>query len=140
MLCLSRIILLVAVASSAVDAHAQSVAECRRVEDSVKRLSCYDSIIDPPQSAAKQDVTASFTGYGTSSTRPFTVNGPWTMHWSVDGGSMSIVLLSASGKIVDYYGTGDSAATGSAHLMKGGTFTLETITNGRWKIKVESAP
>lgn len=139
----SRILLIVGVASFAANARAQSGAECRSIEDNVKRLFCYDNLVDGARPAAKHvtgNIIASFAGYRTSSTRPFTVSGPWKMHWSVDDGSISIVLLSAAGKIVDYYGIADRATTGSAYLAKGGTFSLEAITNGRWEIQVMSTP
>ena len=140
--CLSRIFLAIVVNLFAADVHAQSIAECRGIEDDFKRLACYD-LQKGLQSATKQppgNIVASFAGYRTGSTRTFAVRGSWKIHWSIDDGWISIILLNSNGKAVDYFGNGDRVLTGNVDSAKEGTFSLDIITNGRWQIEITRVP
>jgi hypothetical protein len=89
--------------------------------------------VQPPRGGSR------FSGNGTSTTRPFTVDGPWEARWSVVGSDGLIFQLSAEttdGAASGIIGSQTGDGEGRTYVRRGGTFMLGVIANGNWTIDV----
>ncbi len=89
------------------------------------------------------NVIASFSGTGTRSTRPFTVNGPWEIQWNAYPAAFGVVAFSmelydADGNFVDGIANQAEVGPGSSYQPKAGTYYLKISAMGRWAVRIVS--
>jgi hypothetical protein len=94
---------------------------------------------------AGEPIIAEWTGEGRTTTRPFHVDGPWELQWTLtDIPSMPgtaifhTYLQKAGGAAGDFSVIGNSnmPGTGSSYVDKGGDYYLQVNAIGRWHIQV----
>jgi hypothetical protein len=138
-------LLLVGVCVPDLSASAQDVdpagqmATCRQQSDSLDRLRCYDAIALPiPKTAANSTVLYTFSGNGTTTTRPFQVGGPWELQWDTSG-PIAVTISNTNGNPVG--GGSSDAGKGQTYVRKGGTYSVEVMAlMGRWTMRVIAVP
>ena len=111
----------------------------KRIEELEQRVAALEeklvALEKSPQQSITGDVVVIFEGEGMVNAVPFTVDGPWVVEWTVQGGNeFSAFVSTQQGSIA---GVIHGAASGSSFYPNGGTyfFTVSTI-GSRWKIVV----
>lgn len=84
-----------------------------------------------------QKVVKTFSGNGTSTTRPFTVKDGWEIQWNLKNGLLLQILVEQEGKkAFDLASNQGKVGKGSAYRPKGGTYYLSINAAGDWEIKI----
>ena len=97
---------------------------------------------DSSDEASSSEVTekeisvVTFSGSGTTKTRPFTVNGPWEIQWSFSGSFFAVTIYNADGSVFDIGGSQEGSGKGSSYQPKKGNYYLKIMTAGIWELKV----
>lgn len=88
---------------------------------------------EPPEPKSWQ-AAANFAGDGPSTTRPFSVEAPWRLHWESAAGAPRVKLhvLDAHGQTVRTLTSGSEAVLGAS-----GTFRLRVEAVQGWRVAVE---
>jgi hypothetical protein len=103
---------------------------------SVRIVQVESNKLDGGQSDAANFDGASYSGSGAQNTRPFTVDGPWEVHWNAAAGIFQIYLYNLRGELIDVAANQMGSGAGSSFQPKGGTYYLQVNATGNWKIKI----
>lgn len=122
----------------------QELSEIASIENDIQRLEAYDQFVAELDIDSGQEVTpdstnniiAQYSGSGTQSTRPFTVNSPWEIQWSASGEIFQIYLYDNNGNLINVAANQMGAGSGSFYSPKTGSFYLEVNAMGSWEIEV----
>lgn len=71
------------------------IVGCFNTKNDQERLNCYDAAIqtEVQKYQLKQDVTRQeWSGNGMTTTRPFTMRGPWEFQWDAQGGLFQVMM------------------------------------------------
>jgi hypothetical protein len=117
----------------------QQIADAQRMarECQQRNFKDCDSIQTGSDTAANAPPRAnelSWSGSNTSNTRPFSVDGPWELHWSATGSFFSIFIRSESGDVVGVGANQAGSGDGSSFQPKGGRYFLAVSAIGQWRI------
>ncbi|BFU90112.1 MAG: hypothetical protein NTAFB01_12990 [Nitrospira sp.] len=84
--------------------------------------------------AAVEQVVQQFSANGSRTTRPFTVKDGWEVRWTSEK-SIGLFAVNEQGETIAEIGSAD-AGPGSTYQAKGGTFSIQIISGGKWTITV----
>ncbi|MCS6302323.1 MAG: hypothetical protein H8K07_01455 [Nitrospira sp.] len=88
--------------------------------------------------AADEQVVQQFSANGSRTTRPFTVQDGWEVRWTAEK-SIGLFAVNGKGEAVAEIGS-SSAGMGSSYQAKGGTFSIQIMSAGKWTIAVVQLP
>jgi len=91
---------------------------------------------EPEEPPSPTNVVASFSGSGIQSTRPFRVDGPWTIRWKASGDIFQLFLNTATGELVDIAANDTCPCNGRSFQPQGGRYFLEVNAIGSWEIEI----
>lgn len=77
-----------------------------------------------------------FQGNDDVTTRPFKVHGGWVIQWESEGKSIGIFVHDSKGELLNIATTQYNPGKGETYQVKGGTYVLEIVGSGKWKIKI----
>lgn len=98
-------------------------------------MACYDAIPLPDKVLASAVAgSQDWTGSGATTTRPFTMPGPWEVQWNSRGDIFQIYLKQADGGLSDILANQMGPGSGQAYVPRGGTFLMTVNTVGRWTL------
>lgn len=100
--------------------------------------------------AMADSLVREFSGSGTSTTRPFKVEGPWEIQWDLDCAAplkigndsanlcmFMIFVYTSDGGFVAIDGAQDTSGRGASYKPDAGTYYLDvTSAQAKWEIKV----
>lgn len=92
--------------------------------------------------AAEEQIIQQFTGNGTRSTRPFTVQDRWELRWDARGTSLQIYEVKPDGEPISLAPAASQTkpGSGSSYRPKGNTLYLRILSDGDWTITVVQLP
>jgi hypothetical protein len=100
-----------------------------------------------PSANAAQTVKE-FSGYGNKTEQHFTVSGPWTLEWNVQGSSgfptfdyfEARLYDSTSGKFLGMVARNTGSGAGKRYFQDGGHYYINVLgRNLRWQMKIVPA-
>jgi hypothetical protein len=86
--------------------------------------------------APEQRAVGSFSATGSAATDPFTVCGPWSIHWDVDGGPLEITIRDAQGLPLRVAVRAHGPLYGEHEEEQGGTWYLDVVAEGSWNTTI----
>jgi hypothetical protein len=89
--------------------------------------------------ARQPNVVAEFSGSGIASTRPFSVDGPWSVEWDTDSPMIGVFAWEAGDPDSVYPGIiamQNNSGPGSAYIDKGGRYYFKITCPGAWSLRV----
>lgn len=87
------------------------------------------STSEPQQSGSR------FSGDGVKKTRTFSVDAPWRLSWTNEGGYIGAYLHKSNGEYVDLL-INSTGKSGSSTIYESGTFYFDVNAIGKWTITV----
>lgn len=121
-----------------------ALAECARIDESERRLACYDRIARRDTSINQSQqlpmgVEAQWSGNGLTTTRPFRMTGPWEIQWESQRDGIQIYLYRPGGPtgqtMLGVLANQSGPGRGSAYVPNGGEFFLNINAIGRWSAR-----
>ena len=125
------------------------VSECRSIEDSLRRLVCYDGIeLEDDASDGSGTVAAGqgpkeiarFEGTGMRTTRPFSATGPFVVRAWSKGMPISVMVQSTASEWDLHALSMTGSGPEETFVPEGGEYVLEVMAfSGPWEIVVLDA-
>ena len=85
---------------------------------------------------AEDVLVAEYSGKGYQVMRPFTVQGPWEVQWTSDGGAFAVYVADESDSTGDLIANQSGGGSGSSYRPEGGSYYLKIEGSGQWQIKI----
>lgn len=117
----------------------------QRIEKLEQRVAKLEKLLDAQKtgkqssnamSQDKSKVIAKFQGSGIVNTKPFAVNGGWTIQWNARGDVFQIYVYTKDGQLVDVAANQMGSGKGSSYQPQGGTYYLKVNAMGNWEIAI----
>ncbi len=129
----------------------QDLQRCRDNPDPFRRLTCYDDIVDalygPPAGGPRYgggtgypEAIVEYAGDGQKLTPPFSISGPWEVHWQSDGNQFQIFLSDSLGNFIQLLVDQQGGGSGVSPIPQAGTYTLNISADGPWSLAIVPVP
>ena len=84
---------------------------------------------------ADDTIINEFSGSGTKTTRPFSIQNTWEIFWESKEG-IQISLYDKEGNFIETVASQTEPGKGNSYNPKKGTFCLNIFSMGNWEIKI----